>query len=242
LDPTLAGITKKGTSPITNIAPRLLCKDCNSNRLSPNMQESLPWLIALSAGDLMDIPPHATACLRRYLERIAVIVDVCTSSEQVSASRARKLEHKLSELHRQAPALLTPADRASWLDGARLDRLRMALGRHKGLLGVNPDVTVVHGYADSGVTSWKRMTFVVGHLAVCLDIEAKGFSIPVHFGPPGTFHLLESIQSWPTEPEASYDDYFSLRHQDAHTQNLRRTLQLPFGLAALEATLAGGAD
>lgn len=82
---------RKGSCPLTNVAPRLLCTKCNEEKLSGSMNESLPYLDALCSGqEIETLEDVAKDALRRYFERFAMIVDVCTSNEQIEAAPPKR--------------------------------------------------------------------------------------------------------------------------------------------------------
>lgn len=237
-DLRLEGQVVKGSSPITTIAPKVLCGPCNNERLSPLMASSLPTLIALSSGESASVSSASNDDLRRYFERVAIIIDVCTSTEQTPPERIETREHKLTALNRQAPPLLTQQVRLAWLEDAPLSGVHVYLGRHEGVLGLNPDVNIVHmRFRDqdrSGhiVGYVKRITMAIHQLAVCIDIAPSlGARRPLL---PQTLRPVERITAWPPSMSITYDDYFALRHQDPVTKWLRRTLAIPEALAEIE--------
>jgi hypothetical protein len=209
----------KGSSPITNIAPKLLCAKCNIERLSGLMNDSLPYLKDLSAGNPIALLPGAAELTKRYFERILLIVDVCTSNEQLTSKHKRSREHQLTAGLRQRPAIMDFVQRREWLMGGPLTGISVYIGHHTGVLGLNPDVNITYGTVANGgvMRPTKRIQMVIKELAVCLDIGRPD-------SPPSSFVSIDSITKWPIDPKVSYDDYFSLRHQDQNAQMLRYAL------------------
>jgi hypothetical protein len=205
---------KKGPSPITNIAPRVLCNKCNSERLSGTMNSSLPYLISCASGESFSLTPDAQQSLRRYFERVAMIIDVCTSAEQMQQSKRE------SAKHRHGPALISFDQRKAWLnEEIAPENLNIYLGFHKGVLGLNPDVNIRHtaAFKNGGIQYGKRITMVIQRLAICLDINMSDFECPGE-----TFYPLKEITNWPPNTDVSYDDYYALRNQDDITRRYRQ--------------------
>jgi hypothetical protein len=176
-DEDLEKEVRNGSYPITNVAPRLLCAPCNGDRLSRNMQDSLPYLSALCLDDeMLRLEERAKAALRRYFERFAMIVDVCTSDEQLesAASNAKSLEHRLSAVNRNDPPIVDFAARGEWLARLAQPPIDIYLGRHLGVLGLYVDMNVapISLKENTGrtVSRGKRISLVMRKLAICIDI------------------------------------------------------------------------
>jgi hypothetical protein len=223
---------KRGSSPITSVAPPLLCGACNSGRLGLVMQSSLPLLESLCEGQKTVLTDHDRVILRRYCERFAAIVDVCTSNEQVSDMTPQQAASFQVQLQHQKPAITTFGSRNAWLDGAHLEAVTTYIGHHQGLLGLNPDLNVTHQPDFDG--SWKRITFVVKHLAVCIDVGKPDISVP------SSFHVLSAATSFPTLPPATYDDYLALWYEDQKVLFLRTFLRFPDAVREWEDHLRSG--
>jgi hypothetical protein len=221
----------KGSSPITNIAPQLLCGKCNKERLSGLMNDSLPYLKDLSSGKSISIPPEGIRTIKRYFERIALIVDVCTSNEQLKSSYKETREHKLAAKYRKELPTIKMAEREAWLAGELLAHTAIFLGHHIGVLGLNPEVNISHyrvGQAGIDVHPAKRVSMVIKELAVQIDIGMGQEELPT------SFTSIDKITSWPTTPKVTYDDYYSLRVQDQNTHLRRLVLQNPRLVAQIE--------
>jgi hypothetical protein len=234
-DEDLAKEVRNGSCPLTNVAPRLLCEECNGDRLSPSMQESLPYLAALCLGDeQLRFDESVKVALRLYFERFAMIVDVCTSDDQLqsAASNVRSLEHRLSAANRGDPPILNFATRSEWLAKRLRPPIDIYLGRHLGVLGLYVDMNVAPGTLQDNTglsfTGGKRISVVLRNLAVCIDVG-------VSMGPvPSSMASLDGIHDWPLQNMVSYDDYFSLRIQDEQTLKTRWLLSDPHRAAQLE--------
>ena len=225
----------KGSSPITNIAPPVLCGTCNKERLSGLMSSSLPYLKAITSGQSLTFTPEIILALRRYFERMALIVDVMTSNEQLTDKQKQSKEHIRSARFRDKPSVITFDERKAWLNGARLPQLKVLLGHHLGVMGLNPEfnptigqvlVAVVNGIPISRTV--KRISIMIRALTVVLDIDCPMDRVPSIFE-------IEQISAWPTMPKVTYDQYLTLRHQDQRTRWLRQLLADKRGLAMFEA-------
>jgi hypothetical protein len=210
---------ERGSSPIASIAPRLLCKPCNNARLKTVMDGSLPLLKLLCDGQAVELTDRDRTKLRRYFERFAAIVDVCTSTEQVAEMSAQKADSFRKQLQHQNPALLGFAYREAYLAGVQLADVTVYLGNHTGVVGTNPDFTVVHPPNLDG--SWKRITFVIRQLAICLDIRKPSLDVPESFSD------LSEVASFPIGRAVTYDDYLAIRNQDFETLYWRTLLRFP---------------
>ena len=223
---------KRGSSPITHVAPPLLCGACNSGQLGLVMSQSLPLLKKLCTGEPTDLTGDDRIALRRYCERFGSIVDVCTSSEQVEEMTPQQAQSFQAQLQHQKPAIVSFAARSAWLQGAALESVKVYVGHHQGILGLNPDFNVTHQPEFDG--SWKRITFIVWKLAVCIDIGQPDLVIPT------SFVGLSELQHFPVAPAMSYDDYLALRHQDQPTLYLRTFLRFPEIVRNWEAHVRSG--
>jgi hypothetical protein len=230
--PTPLAQIKYGSSPITSVAPALLCGACNSGPLGLVMQHSLPLLERLCESQKTDLVDDDRVNLRRYCERFAAIVDVCTSNEQVSDMTPQQAASFQVQLQHQKPAITTFGSRKVWLDGAPLQMVTTYVGHHQGLLGLNPDLNVTHQPDFDG--TWKRITFVVKHLAVCIDVGKPNISVPP------SFHVLSAATSFPTLPAVTYDDYLALWYQDQKVLFLRTFLRFADAVREWEDHLRSG--
>jgi hypothetical protein len=201
--------------------------------LSGNMKEALPWLIALSSSQpIEEISEAARRGLRRYFERFGLLVDVCTSNEQIPEKRKKALEHRLNDASRQREPAVLFQSRQAWLNEQPNDQVKVYIGRHLGVLGCFVDMNVAHGgILDRGAGKFmntKRITFVAKELAVCIDINMPDTPIP------DSFHDLRTLSAWPPPTPVSYFDYFSLRNHDESTLAILRAVSSPAGVQKLE--------
>lgn len=230
----LPGKTVRGSSPITSIAPRLLCAKCNNERLSGLMNESLPYLKDLSSGNSISFQPPEITLIQRYFGRIGLIVDVCTSNEQLKSQYKETSEHKLAAKFRKEPAIIDFAQRQAWLAGGPLVEMSISLGHHIGVLGLNPDVNIAHysvlrnGVKGREMYPAKRVSLVIKQIAVCIDIGMG----PAHL--PNSLAAIDKLTNWPINPKITYDEYFSLRTQDQLTHRLRLLVQNPQFVMGIE--------
>jgi hypothetical protein len=226
-----SGAKKKGSSPITDLAPRLLCAECNGpQHLGKEMEAVLPVLVPLCRGEPTAICERSKGLLRRYFERVAAIVDVHTSSEQITERGKQSKDHQFNSQNRQAPPAIDQDERSQWLAGASMGKVSVRVGNHPGDLGKNPDFNIAHfrlkaGNLTTGETlvlaQAKRITMVLGSLAVCVDVETPNCKVPSELAPTACFVQIEQLTVWPTAPQVTDDAYFALRHQDENTRLVR---------------------
>jgi hypothetical protein len=219
LDDPASARPKKGSSPITSIAPKLLCNKCNSERLGQVMDQSLPLLKNLCDGASLQLSEPDKATLRRYFERFAAIVDVCTSSEQISNMSEGKAKSFQAQAQHYLPSLISFNARHAWLTGQRFEDVAIRLGHHHGVLGINPEFCVVHPVELDG--SWKRIAFVVKQLAVCIDIKEP------YLETPSSYIDLFLAKLFPADPAVTYDAYLALLNQTPKTQHQRLIMRFP---------------
>jgi hypothetical protein len=214
----------KGSSPITNLAPPLLCAKCNNERLTELMKTSLPPLLLLIHGGCACISMTDGAVLLRYFERVAMIVDVATSNHQVTARHRVSSEFYRTDTNRVAAPVISQEGRTKWLRGACLPEVKVFVGNHEGVLGLNPDMCITHRRIreqEGGPVLWyaKRISIVIGKLAICIDVNIGATAVPPSFLPLGSTKI-----TWPPDAQADYQDYLSLRDQDAEIRHLRTIL------------------
>jgi hypothetical protein len=224
---------KKGSSPITNIAPLLLCEQCNTRHLSRTMDQSLPTLKSMCVGEPTELDDTSREVLRRYFERIGLIVDVCTSDEQLAELPSTVAAKYLQRWDRAAPPVIDYERRNAWLKGGVMPEITVYVGHHTGVLGLNPECNVAHfGFRDHQqriVGYAKRFNCVIHQLAVCVDIGMPFRDLPL------SLRDLPSLTVFPTTPAVTYDDYYSARPQDRLTADLRSRFNSPSQLAQIEA-------
>lgn len=228
------GQTVKGSSPITNVAPKLLCAKCNNQRLSGMMNDSLPYLKDLSSGNPIAFQTEGIRSVKRYFERIALIMDVCTSNEQLTRKHQESREYQLAAGRRKEPAIITFVQRQAWLAGGPLVDTSIYMGHHVGILGLNPDVNIASskvfrdGINGRALYPVKRISMVVKELAICVEIGTGQPDLPC------SLTSIDNLTNWPMHQKVTYDDYFSLRGQDQPTQMLRLLVKNPQFVSALE--------
>jgi hypothetical protein len=157
--------------------------------------------------------------LRRYFERFAAIVDVCTSSEQISNMSRGKAKSFQAQAQHYLPSLISLNARRAWLTGQRFEDIAIRLGHHHGVLGINPEFCVVHPVVLDG--SWKRIAFVAKQLAVCIDIKRP------YLETPSSYIDLSLTKLFPTDPAVTYDAYLALLNQTPKTQHQRLVMRFP---------------
>lgn len=231
--PFLAPVMK-GSSPITNIAPRLLCAKCNNERLTGLMSDSLRYLKDLSDGNPITFEPKGISALKGYFERMALILDVCTSNEQLDGKFKQSIEYLHAAKHRKWPAIVKFQQRQSWLDGAPLVGVSILIGHHTGILGLNPVMNFANfEVGERGVNGYtlhpaKRVSIALKELAICINIGMSASLVPC------SFTLIDDIAGWPTHPKVTYDDFWSLWSQDYETCRIRNAARNPQFISEME--------
>jgi hypothetical protein len=209
------GSTKQGPSPFLNLAPTVLCKNCNTVRLRPDNEAAMPHILRLCKGEAFALDNSARSHLLRYFQRVAFIVDVCTSTEQIDDDRRQRKEHQDNAEFRTAEAFFSQEERAGWLDGKFNGSLYVSLGYHTGKLGANPECNAGHlrlraecsdGRKIDGPTL-KRFSVVIRHLAVTIDIGPTPTFIPPPWLITPAMVPLQVLDAWPRQPELTVGDY-----------------------------------
>ena len=218
----------KGSSPILNLAPSLVCKKCNNGKLSVEMAAVLPLLLTLIRKHRHQITTVERAALRRYWERVGLLVDICTSNRDITPEYRESKEYQRSGEHRQYPPIISESARASWIAGDRLDRLQVFAGTHRGVLGINPVMNIApmrqYDLEASALNQLgKKVLMTVGGLSVAVFV-----GLDVAIVPP-SFLSLDGSHSdwrWPLHTPVSYDDFFSLWTQTPDILQIRAEMRI----------------
>jgi hypothetical protein len=223
------GSLRKGSSPLTKIAPRMLCLACNRDKFGPLMERVLPTLKEISSGAQVPSFQDRVPTLRWYFERMAFLLDAYTSDYELGTASPKVRREAEPILLRNCPPLFSGEDRAEWLSEMAPDpRIRVSLGHHAGVLGliVPMHVSPVEEWSRNGdgqpferKIAMKRFSFVLKNLAACIELTkvAEEHARPA----PASFRRIEQIAAWPFAPGVTYDDYYSLPNPpDVHQHRL----------------------
>jgi hypothetical protein len=208
---------RKGSGPLLNVAPRMVCEEQNNNLLSSELKSSLDLLAKLIFGTSKNIPSTAKRSLRRYLERIALLEDLHSSNQDITEKYKLTTEYKRSAQFRTNPPLISKNDRVNWSRGESLSQLDIFVGHHPRYLGLNPPATST--LSEDGKS--KKFVFVIKHFAVITSIGSTHES-PI----PNSFRHLSSIdESDVLLGNVSYDDHFAALKQTDLTKAMRLLLR-----------------
>lgn len=230
-EPT-AGRIERGPSPGSYMTVKALCSECNRGRFGPVMQRVTPVVLSMAGGTRRSISVADALGLRHYIERIALIVDVCTSNFDIDDERRSTAEYAKSAAFRIRDPVRSTEDRSAWLDRKDV-RLRSAVGFMKDVFGKQGDMNVAHAVvlpteleipANFHVQTSKRITVAFRHLA--LYAELVGSPDPNNILPASMVELDGTSFTWPPKDQLSVDDYFSLRNQDELVASIRSVSSL----------------
>lgn len=214
---------KKGSSPILSVTMKALCSRCNTGRLSREVDNALPHLEKLIGGEATILDVDSTQAVRRYWEKVGLLADISSSNYQISESDKEKPGFKQNFAHRLFDPLIGDSERKGWASGMDTPRIRIFVGRHFGVLGINPEVNTAYYPPPPYLVSMKRVSFVIGKLAVLVEVgDRVSVAIPRSF-----VELREQQATTLNENGASYDDCFSVRGQDIQTVAIRAILRYP---------------
>jgi hypothetical protein len=222
-------ISAKGGSPILSITAELLCKDCNNKDLSDEMRAAVDVVHRMAEGETFELTEAQVSAVRRYAERVALIVDVITSDHHMTDSQRSGKDFKRSAAYRTRPPVYSDEERIRWRAGEVLDGLEVFVGYHDGVLGVNPYVNVAHGFGMRGpgrlLSPWKRLVFIIKGLAVYVSIGSAPALIREE-----SWALLRNGKpslKWPISPAAGYLDIVHLAYPTPDLQLIASYLSIP---------------
>jgi hypothetical protein len=175
----------KGSSSIFDLAPRLLCKKCNGEILGKTMEKALPSVLSLYGGGPVTAQSDCAFFISRYFERMGVMHDVMTSNFDLNRpQRTRQSIVEANSQFRRHPPLLSEEDRFRWLGGDDIG-IEVYLGRHHGVLGLDPYVNVYRAInlnnmpmRDIGKNEGKRFTYVIGKMVIVVQVKLEESFIP----------------------------------------------------------------
>lgn len=209
----------KGGSPILSITASLLCNICNTTTLSKEVNASIETLFRMTKGHRLQLDANTVRSLRRYFERIGLIVDVITSNHDIDDAAKEKSEYRRSAYFRQLPAIITDPERFAWIRKGHLAGVTVYIGHHRGVMGLNPYVNIAHGkvvnQATGQLLAWKWIVLVIGELAAFIRIGHVDHEPPASWLKlPSNNMVAEKFSAWPSRDDVSYDDILVLASQD----------------------------
>ena len=225
------GERKKSGGQVLTTQSRSVCRHCNENELGKTIEDVLEPLFRLINSECERLSVSDSKALRRYWERVALILDVETSNLDLENLKPNAPEINEDAQHRQWPPIISQEEREQWRKGKALHRVRVHVGRHHGCLGINPAlnfvVNPVVGTLPEGIgrsAHQKLILVVIGAHAVALDIGT-----PMRRPPSKQFVTLQARRTLRIEALADlgYDDYLSMMHQDGQVVAARIRLADP---------------
>jgi hypothetical protein len=226
-DPSTVGRVERGPSPGSYMTVKALCSGCNRDRFGPVMQRVTPVVLSMKGGTRRKISADEARSLRHYIERISLIVDICTSNFDIDDERRATAEYAKSAAFRMQDPVRSGEDRSAWLEGKDV-RLRSAVGFMEDVFGKQGDMNVAHAIrwpnglempANFHTQTSKRITVAFRHLV--LYAELVGEPAPNNVLPSAMVELDGSSFTWPPVDRLSVDDYYSLRSQDELVSSIR---------------------
>ena len=225
--------TLTGGQPVLSAVSVCLCRCCNVG-FSEMMGAAQPLIFALATGTIQLLDTIQKRVLLRYFERLGYIVDVLGSDFEMTEA-FKHSRHNKSGHWRQWPPVRSPADRLAWLRGERSGlEPRVFIGRHIGVLGLNPE-TSANAYGDgTGNAVQRRFHTAIGQLAIELQI---GEEIEL-YKPADSFVQITYEPGhlpWPPARNVSYGDFYALYEREGAVQQNLHFLSHPLRRMAWEA-------
>ncbi|WP_375206109.1 hypothetical protein [Hyphococcus sp.] len=214
--------TTKGSSPITNITSRSVCKTCNGGFLREQLEDATPHLRSLINGSRFSFDPTAQEMVRLYLCRFAIIVDVETSNLdlELSTSELEEYAAKHGPLRYFDPTI-SRTERWQLKSSDFQANIRVLVGHHSGLLGKIIEFGVVPSINPFADIAEKRISLVIGNLSILLIIGMHDFV------PPQSYIELCQPDAicWPKKPFVTYDDHYATYSQTEQIKWIRQCMR-----------------
>jgi hypothetical protein len=198
------------------------------------MQEVEEPLFSLIEGEKCELLPAQLGILKRYFERVGLLIDVSTSNRDINDTYKIRPDYLRSNVCRQAPPVFSDDARNRWLNGEELTLISVFIGHHAGILGLNPNIEIAHG-VDADLRGWKvpakRVLMCIGKLTFCITLR---WPLQQH---DRSLHRLGSDPvplSWPMDIDVSYDQFFALLCQEPRIVGLRAIFRNPQMRAEIE--------
>ena len=210
---------KKGSSPITHLTSRSVCRNCNNTWLSEVAEQAISPMENLILGKKCVLTAKEQRALHRYFWRFAAIVDAETSNLELNLdpTELRKYAEEFGFL-RYFPPTIRGEQRLAFKNDGHMSDFTMTLWHHKDLLGADPTFNVVDLGSHRDARA-KRILLAIGRVVFSLEI---GQHKPLRALEESDFAegFIEQI-NWPTPNAISYDSFYSLYHQDQQTRYIR---------------------
>ena len=210
--------TVQGGNPLLFTTYKCLCSECNTNRFSTMMSDATPLLFGLARGHTSELSATDQSVLLRYFERLALLIDVVTSNQDITDEvRATPEFQRNAAFRRQAPAYSAKERRAWLLQRSNSPKPSVFIGRHMGILGLELKCSVDHASFGTFASLKRagRFHLVLGQLAIDLH-----WPIVFPEGKPGAvYHHLTHSKTpivWPPIQDVSYLDFYLTHAMSQH--------------------------
>lgn len=224
-------------APMLSAVSVCLCQDCNTSRFSAMMSRAQPVLVQLAEGQKRLITPAEVDDLLMYFERLGFLVDVLSSNYRLTDEYRATPHFAPHARWHEFPPVYSLLQRKAWLAGEPgAERPRVYVGRHAGVLGLNPETNVNRqpmfrpaaedGTAAGWVGGGRQFHIVIGQLAVHIRM---GEEVEDRVPSEAFVQLVakEDPISWPAARNVDYDDVFRLFDQDPPTVHQRLIFRHP---------------
>jgi hypothetical protein len=220
-------------APLLSSVSVCLCENCNNVRFHAMMGRAQPLIVQLARGQKRSLSTEDIDDLLRYFERLGFLVDALSSNYELT-DEYRASPHFEAHAHwHGVEPVYSLIQRKVWLEGAPdAVRPRIYLGRHLGVLGLNPETNLNRQTIRDPAQSERRyggtrqFHICIGQLAVHIRMGDDG----VEFAPSNSYVrlALPGPLAWPPAPRnVDYDDFFALYEQDGQTLFLRGVFRVP---------------
>lgn len=217
-------------SPFLSSVSKCLCSECNNVRFHSMMGRAQPVIAALAKGQKTSISPQEGDDLVFYFERLGILVDVLSSNYQLSDAHKESKHFAPHASWHLLPPVYTLDERKAWVTRKPIvERPRVFVGRHRGVLGLNPEANCTR---QATLKAGDAPIEVVGRqYQVCIGQLAVEIRMGVEVGrqmPSDAFVQLRPSAAplnWPAARDVGYDDFLALFAQDPPTLFLRRIFQ-----------------
>ena len=226
--------TDKGSSPITHLTSRSVCRNCNGGILRKQLESAFEPLCNLIDGKQCTLSKSDQEKLFLYFARFGCIVDVETSNLDLNLS-SNELEVYVQKhgVTRSFDPIIDITKRSEILLYKRPKNIQVLTGHHKGILGKIIEFNISPTFDISGNLLAKRVSFAVGNLAVLIVLGLN---------PSGNAESFKAIPgkselSWPAKPTVSYDHFYGAYSQTeqvrwmrqcVNNRKIRRTMESKF--------------
>ena len=210
--------TFRGSHEFRWTTSRSVCINCNTGWMRRDLESAYPTLRSLILGWKINVDQEKISHLKRYFERLAFIADAESSNLELSLDKAglEAYAQKYGD-SRLLPPIFSARERHNFKERQQVPDLHIYIGRHCGVLGRDPNFILVRQLAALAFA--KRIVFVIGQLAVLIEFKSALRTMDPKMyalAPPASCNL-----QFVSKETFSYDDFFSLMHQDRIVRWLR---------------------